>query len=382
MRIVLHGGFGEKGRTCVAVESRGFRLLLDAGVKTSARGTVDYEPRIADDEIAATDAIVVTHGHEDHAAALGWCLERGFRGPVYMTPATRRDAELALADYGGPGHVARLRAADVRPLAVGTGIAIGPLQVVAGRSGHVEGGVWCAVDDSRVRFLYCGDVVPASSVFRMDPVPACDVAALDASYGDDATPSSARAAQVRDWIRRHPQGCALPTPLYGRSLELLAILPAPVALAPGMRDALAAQLRDRSWLLEQAGDVLARRLAEASDWHEGEPLPRAALICHDGMGMAGPARTILEACVRTGQPALFTGHLPERTLAHDMAQRGNGAWIRLPTHPTLPENLAIAATSRASVLLGHSCERAVLAGLAKHLPALRTDAATGDRLEF
>jgi len=48
MRLVLHGGFGEKGRTAVAVECDGYRLLLDARVKTSARGHDDYYPAISD----------------------------------------------------------------------------------------------------------------------------------------------------------------------------------------------------------------------------------------------------------------------------------------------------------------------------------------------
>jgi predicted metal-dependent RNase len=43
MRLHLYGGFGEKGRTCLGVEVDGYRLLLDAGVKTSARGA-DYYP--------------------------------------------------------------------------------------------------------------------------------------------------------------------------------------------------------------------------------------------------------------------------------------------------------------------------------------------------
>ena len=47
MRLDLYGGFGEKGRTCLGVESGGVRILLDAGVKTSARGTADYYPAIA-----------------------------------------------------------------------------------------------------------------------------------------------------------------------------------------------------------------------------------------------------------------------------------------------------------------------------------------------
>jgi predicted metal-dependent RNase len=80
MRLDLYGGFGEKGRTCVGVESGGVRVLLDAGVKTSARGTADYYPAIAPGELRDIDAIVLTHAHEDHIGALGWCLAHGFRG--------------------------------------------------------------------------------------------------------------------------------------------------------------------------------------------------------------------------------------------------------------------------------------------------------------
>jgi len=51
-----------------------------AGVKTSARGHDDYYPAISEAELQAADAIVITHGHEDHVAALGWYMARGFNG--------------------------------------------------------------------------------------------------------------------------------------------------------------------------------------------------------------------------------------------------------------------------------------------------------------
>ena len=84
MRLMLHGGFAEKGRTCVGIEVDGYRLLLDTGVKTSATGG-DYYPAISAAALRATDAIVITHAHEDHVAALGWCIARGFRGRIFMT---------------------------------------------------------------------------------------------------------------------------------------------------------------------------------------------------------------------------------------------------------------------------------------------------------
>ncbi|HEY7788423.1 MAG TPA: MBL fold metallo-hydrolase, partial [Casimicrobiaceae bacterium] len=91
MRLVLHGGFGEKGRTSVAVESAGYRLLIDAGVNTSARDRDGYYPAISEAALAATDAIVITHGHEDHVGALGWCLAKGFRGRIFMTTETLQE---------------------------------------------------------------------------------------------------------------------------------------------------------------------------------------------------------------------------------------------------------------------------------------------------
>lgn len=381
MRLHLHGGFGEKGRTSLAVESAGCRVLLDAGVKTSARGTADYYPAITPAELRATDAIVVTHGHEDHVAALGRCIESGFRGRVFMTRQTRRETDESLAGYATAAQRDLVRAYAIEELPVNDGpLCIGAFTITAGRSGHIAGGVWCVVSDGHARFAFCGDVVPASPVFAMDPLPGCDAIALDASYGDDDVPAQARAEQVAAWVDAQPNGCIVPTPRYGRSAELLAVLSGPLALAPGMREALRTQLDDAAWLVPDAARVLAPRLAQAVDWDESRPLPRAALLCHDAMGLAGPARAILARARATRHATLFTGHLPSGSPGARMVAEGAAAWIRLPTHPTLRENCAIAAASGARLVLGHSCEPAALARLASHLPALRTDAATGDSL--
>jgi hypothetical protein len=382
VRIRLHGGFGEKGRTSIGVESGGFSVLLDAGVKTSAAGTADYHPAITPAEIAALDAIVVTHGHEDHVAALGWCLERGFRGRLFMTPQTRREADESLAGYATAAERARVRTAPVEDLPGHGTLTLGPLRIETGRSGHIAGGVWCALDDGRVRFGYCGDVVPASPVFAMDPLPACDALALDASYGDDDVAAAARAAEVAAWVNAHPQGCVLPTPLFGRSAELLAVVPGPLVLAPGMRAALATQIGDVDWLVPDVRTALEARLAAAMDWDGSAPLPHAALLCHDAMGMAGPARAVLAQAKAERHPTLFTGHVPEGSPGAGMLADRLADWIRLPTHPTRRENVALASQCGAAMLLGHSCDASALAHLARYLALLRTDVATGDALEL
>ena len=381
MRLRLHGGFAEKGRTCLGVDVDGYRLLLDAGVKTSARGA-EYYPAISADELRATDAMVITHAHEDHVAALGWCIAGGFRGRLLMTAETGREVDLFLEAYADASHRRAARDFAREDLAVDAQVALGPLQLRAGRSGHVSGGVWCVVADRRHTLGYCGDVVPASEVFAMDPIPRCDTVVLDASYGDDDVSAHERAQAVRDWVLAHPEGCVLPTPLSGRSAELLAIVPGAVALSDGMRQALLLQIADPAWLVGAAAARLSQRLALATDWHAGSPLPRAALICHDGMGIAGPSRDILRTAAADAHPVLFTGHLPADSPGERMLAAGQAAWRRLPTHPTLSENVAIAAGSVAETVIGHSCDRAALDRLKRHIPRLRTDLATGDRLEL
>jgi glyoxylase-like metal-dependent hydrolase (beta-lactamase superfamily II) len=383
MRLTLHGGFAEKGRTSIGVDVDGYRLLLDTGVKTSARGRDDYYPAISPDVLRATDAIVVTHAHEDHVAALGWCIAGGFRGRIFITPESTREVLGCVAAYGEAAHVDLLRNYALEPLPLAAdALRLGPLRIATGRSGHIVGGVWCRLDDARTSFLYCGDIVPASPIFAMDAAPASDVIAIDASYGDDAVRASERAVEVARWISEHPQGCVLATPLYGRSAELLAIVPGPVALAPGMREALRMQIGDAGWLAPGAAEILEARLAAAADWRDGAALPRAALLCHDGMGMAGPARDILAAADAQRHPTLFTGHLPTDSPGDRMVAAGRAGWIRLPTHPTLDENIALAAASGAPVVLGHSCEQAVLDRLHVRMPALRADLATGDIVEW
>ena len=381
MQISLYGGFGEKGRTCVGVESGGYRVLLDAGVMTSARGYASYHPAIGAEALRAHDAIVLAHAHEHHVGALGFCIANGFRGRIFMTPETARESRAILADYAEPSHAALSRAATSEPLPLGDdALALGPFTLSTGRSGHIAGGVWCALDDGRTRLVYCSDVAPASPVFAYDPIRRCDALIIDASYADDATSAVGRAADIATWIGARPQGCVLPTPLFGRSAELLAIVPEPIALAPGMRDALSEQLEAADWLIDGVAGRLRAKLARASD-HDGKSaLPRAALLCHDGMGMSGVSPAILALARASAHPTLFTGHVPGRSPGEHMVRDGLAAWIRLPTHPTLPENVALCAAAAPHLVLGHSCDAASLARLARHIPNLRADAATGDTL--
>jgi Cft2 family RNA processing exonuclease len=300
-----------------------------------------------------------------------------------MTRECSLEMDAILESYATGEERALARSAVVERLPVGEGaLTLGRLRVSTGRSGHMSGSVWCALDDGRVRLDYCGDIVPFGSTFAVDPMPRADAIVIDASYGDDNATLAERSAQISSWVAAHPQGCVLPTPLHGRSAELLGLVEGRLALAPGMRDALAAQVANDAWLVPGAAARLAARLAASIDWHDGEELPDAALLCHDGMGMSGPSKAILAAAARERHPTLFTGHVPAGSPGERMLAERLASWIRFPTHPTLAENLALVASSAAASVIGHSCESAVLATLKPHIPNLDAALATGDRVEL
>jgi phosphoribosyl 1,2-cyclic phosphodiesterase len=380
IQVDLLGGFGEKGRTCIAVRRPSGRVLFDLGIKVGASGA-DYYPAL-DGPLDDIEAVLISHAHEDHVGALSWLLAKGYRGRILMTAETKAEAPATLAGYADPHDLARhpFPADAVELFEPGDTLSVGGLEIATGRSGHVVGGVWFAIDDGSHKLVYCADVVPESTVFVMDPMPACDLLVFDASYGADPVSGAERAAAIAAWIAAHPQGCLLPTPLSGRSLELIAALATPFAVHAGMRSALEAQIEAGAALLPGIADTLRRRLAAAGDWLDGDPLPGCPLLCDDGMGKAGPSARLLPLADAKNYPVLLSGHLPAGSPGERLHAAGRAAWIRMPTHPTLAGNVAIWKQAGRPAAIGHSCPPADLATLKPHIPALRAECRTGDRV--
>lgn len=381
MQVELLGGFGEKGRTCLAVRlADGPRIVFDLGIKVGASGA-EYYPAL-EAPLDDIEAVLISHAHEDHVGALAWLLARGWRGRILMTEETLAEAPTTLAGYADPDHLAQLSLASERVeiFAPGDRLSAGGLSIATGRSGHVVGGVWFAAEGGGRRLVYTADVVPESAVFVMDPVPECDLLVFDASYGADPVSGSERAAAIAEWVAAHPQGCLLPTPLSGRSLELIAILSNPFAVHADMRPALEAQIEAGAALAPGIADPLRRRLSEAASWRDGDPLPKCPLLCDDGMGKAGPSARLLPLAASVGHPILLTGHLPAGSPGERLHSQGKADWIRMPTHPTLSGNLAIWEGAGRPAAIGHSCGPADLDALKAHMPALSSERRTGDRL--
>lgn len=99
IRLTALGGFREVGRSCMMVETKDTRVLLDCGINVAS-----YEDpypyldvlRFPIDEI---DALIVSHAHLDHSGFIPYLFKLGYKGPVYCTEPTRDLMALLQFDY-------------------------------------------------------------------------------------------------------------------------------------------------------------------------------------------------------------------------------------------------------------------------------------------
>ena len=79
LRVVALGGISEIGRNMTVYEYDGRLLVVDCGVLFPEDGQpgVDLilpDLRLVEDRVDDIEAVVITHGHEDHIGALPWLL--------------------------------------------------------------------------------------------------------------------------------------------------------------------------------------------------------------------------------------------------------------------------------------------------------------------
>jgi ribonuclease J len=165
-RVVFLGGVGEVGRNMACLELEGRLLIVDVGLSFPTDDMPGVDLVLPDFEyvrerVDAIDAIVLTHGHEDHIGALPYLL-REFEGrtlPVYGTPFT-----LALLQGKLEEHRVSDRA-ELRTVVPGEAAAIGPFSMRFLRVTHsIPDGMAVAIDTPFGTVLHTGD-------FKIDQTP-------------------------------------------------------------------------------------------------------------------------------------------------------------------------------------------------------------------
>ena len=96
LRVLPLGGLGEIGKNMTVLEYEGSIVVVDTGLMFPTTEMLGIDLVLPDfayllDRADAIEAIVLTHGHEDHVGALPWVLRElgpDVRPPVYGGPLT------------------------------------------------------------------------------------------------------------------------------------------------------------------------------------------------------------------------------------------------------------------------------------------------------
>ena len=104
VRITFLGGLGEIGRNCACIETGGRIVVLDCGVMFPDPDMPGIDLVLPDltylrENAERVEAVVLTHGHEDHTGGLAYLL-RELTAPVYGSALTLGLARHRVAEAG------------------------------------------------------------------------------------------------------------------------------------------------------------------------------------------------------------------------------------------------------------------------------------------
>jgi metallo-beta-lactamase family protein len=219
MQITFRGACRTVTGSCHEVQYGGKRVLLDCGFYQGRRSEANELNRAFAFPPSEVDAVVLSHAHIDHSGKLPKLVQRGFRGPIYTTPATVDLCKVMLADSAfiqekdaeflnrRTSRKRRLQpdcpdcevepiytVADANqtfPLLRGMPMheeatVVGDLRYTAYEAGHMLGSSFVMVQGGKTKLLFSGDIGRKQLPIIRDPEPppAADYLIMESTYGD------------------------------------------------------------------------------------------------------------------------------------------------------------------------------------------------------
>lgn len=248
------GGAGTVTGSKYLIRSGGRQVLVDCGLFQGLKELRLRNWREPPFQPSDIDAVVLSHAHIDHSGYLPLMVRRGFRGPVFCTPATRSLLRIMLPDAA---HIQEEEAAYANRKGFSKHHPAEPLYT--GRDAknalkllkpHTYGEVFAATDGVEVKFRRAGHILgsatielrlgqddPLTLVFSgdlgrwgrpmiRDPelVPAADVLLVESTYGNrthsEGNPSDGLARVVNQAAERSG-ALLIPAFAVGRTQELI-----------------------------------------------------------------------------------------------------------------------------------------------------------------
>uniref|UniRef100_A0A915J5F0 Cleavage and polyadenylation specificity factor subunit 3 n=1 Tax=Romanomermis culicivorax TaxID=13658 RepID=A0A915J5F0_ROMCU len=236
------GAGQEVGRSCIYMQFKGKKILLDCGIHPGLQG-YDALPFTDIIDIEEIDLLLITHFHLDHCGALPYFLERtAFRGRCFMTHATKAIYRMLLSDYIKVSNIGsdqmlyseedleksmeKIEVIDFHEQKEVNGVKFWCYV-----AGHVLGAAMFMIEIAGVKILYTGDFsrledrhLCAAEIPNIRP----DVLIIESTYGTQIHEKREDRERrftdlVYDIVARGGR-CLIPVFALGRAQELLLIL--------------------------------------------------------------------------------------------------------------------------------------------------------------
>ena len=166
LRVLPLGGVGEIGKNMTVVEYEDRLVVVDCGVRFPTSDMMGVDLVLPDftylrERASAIEAIVITHGHEDHVGALPWVLRE--LGPDHAPTIHGSALTLAMARSKLEEH--SLRDVPIEPLMPGQAAQAGPFTVELVHLTHsIPDSVGVALTCELGTLFFTGD-------YKFDPTP-------------------------------------------------------------------------------------------------------------------------------------------------------------------------------------------------------------------
>lgn len=210
MKIKFLGAAGTvTGSSYVLTSDSGQSILIDLGLflGTPEINTLNYQPYEYD--CTQLSAVLLTHAHLDHCGRLPILLPKGFKGNIWMTPATQDLTELSLLDSaslmknGDTRHIlfdktlAEKTFKQFMRVDYRTPTNIGDFSVTLRDAGHILGSASLEINDNKAvsplhKIVFSGDLgnTPEDLLMGTELIDSADVVVMESTYGDRLHPAS------------------------------------------------------------------------------------------------------------------------------------------------------------------------------------------------
>jgi metallo-beta-lactamase superfamily protein len=325
-KLMAVSGVGGKGPACFLVDTGRARLMLDLGYGPAPGQWPDVS------RVGRVDALLLSHGHRDHAGALKLAQEVG-NPPLHATQSV-------LARLGSEGTALPLN---------GTAEVCG-VTVRTGRNGHAPGGVWLHIDVGD-GLLYTGDYGIESPIYAFDAPPPAATVILDGSYGDYSGSMEDCVGRIDPMLDR--RAALFPVPADGRGPEMAYH----VAHARGVLPCLGRDLRaslERMAAVEKDSlrSGVAAELARVARAAPPITDPRGLLLAGRADAGEGEAADWAARWEHESAPDIvFSGYFPPGSPAQRLVDSGRARYIRWNVHPRLSDNASLVRAVQARTVM-------------------------------